>query len=113
MAGHEGGGAGAWIGSTYFHVASVHRFLLCNQAMLPPPIPRHNSSFRQHTSASQCSTAGSEGEGEVPLVSGGSQGTGEEERVSQGTEEKTSLNKSISLEDEAARLTIEVRRGAT
>lgn len=84
------------------------RFLLCNQATLPP-IPR--MPFRQHSSASHSSAMGEDD----LLPSSSSQGgvavggvpAGADTTLSQDSAQK--LNKSMSMEDEAARLTIEVQ----
>ena len=73
------------------------RFLLCNQAMLPPlTVP-----YRQHSSASQSSAVPME-EGEVP-----NEGEGVESVIDD--EDRAKLSKVMSTEDEVARLTIEVR----
>ena len=73
------------------------RFLLCNQAMLPPP----TISCCQHSSASQSSVPMEEGE-EPSEVDGA------ESLTESGSEERVKLTKVLSTEDEVARLTIEV-----
>ena len=83
------------------HASSYFRFLLCNQAMHPPPV----ASYRQHSSASQSSAVPmEEGEGDKPT-----DGEGVESLTDSGNEEKAKLSKVMSTEDEVARLTIEVR----
>lgn len=89
------------------------RFLLCNQTTLPP-VPR--VPFRQH-SASLSATATSEDDPSLPLPASSSspslsQGGGEGGAEAQdgGAAAERKLNKAVSMEDEAARLTIEVCR---
>ena len=73
---------------------SLHRFLLCNQATLPPA-PR--VPYRQLSTQQSVDTAGrreeTTGEGGEPMVA---EATGERPK------------KAVSSEDEVARLTIEV-----
>lgn len=88
-----------WTKYYVHHIMSyTSRFLLCNQAMLPPPI----ASYRQHSSTSQSSA--------VPMEEGEEQNEGEgAESLTDGTmEERAKLSKVMSTEDEVARLTIEV-----
>ena len=80
-----------------------HRFLLCNQALLAPAVPR--LPFRQHSATSQSSTIGANEDFEEPLTVG----TGSAEMLSsEGAAERHKLTKGTSSEDEVARLTIEV-----
>ena len=80
-----------------------HRFLLCNQALLAPAVPR--LPFRQHSATSQSSTTGANEDFEEPLTVG----TGSAEMLSpEGAAERHKLTKGTSSEDEVARLTIEV-----
>ena len=80
-----------------------HRFLLCNQALLAPAVPR--LPFRQHSATSQSSTIGASEDFEEPLTVG----TGSAEMLSsEGAAERHKLTKGTSSEDEVARLTIEV-----
>ena len=79
------------------------RFLLCNHGTLTPA---QQIPVRQHSSISQSSASGHPDEGEDPLITDGAAA------VTDGGEDKGvkrhELMKTISTDDEVARLTIEV-----